>query len=299
MDEERAKTARVREEAAEADEAAAARVARRLARDARVAEEERLKAMRAERRREQAAERERRGAEAAAARAARPVKPKKVIVPQPMRGLDGVPEAIHGVPRWRGQPVRASRIPRHLLPEALRGDDVSGAMLYVLRALYDARQAEKPLRIDDLTQLAALKVIEAALTELRRRGWMRQRLVTDFMHSGGRPGCPYVDLSRQLTDDGAELAAQLPWALTYPSGAGRVVADIADMRLIEALMTAWRRGGYRQLVVSDIRRMPGQSQPRDALARLVVCGVLEPVADRARWAFRLTAEVAAAWGLPC
>ena len=217
---------------------------------------------------------------------------------------EAVPEPIAGVPRWDGHPVRASRIPRHLVPEPLRPIAAGARWL-----LWRAAQGRK-LLMDDIMQEAGVtrKTVQDWLAALRGAGLMltahdapdRQPRTRDTRRWASLRGPRPVDYSRLVTPAGRAVVAQLP-AVVAPV-VGRAREDEADMGVLAVLLRRERQAAGVGAEVQGMRTSELRQLVDDAgraCSRLAASGAV--VADwQARgWLVRLDAEVARTWGVGC
>jgi len=224
-------------------------------------------------------------------------------LPRKAAGADDArPEPIAGVPRWEGHPVRASRIPVHLMPEHARG--VGARALWVLWQIEQWRRLGEVVTFARAVQLTGLSQsrVYAHAAELREAGLLTKQ------HRGGRRGLapgrplqggPVMDLPRCLSLRGRMTAAQLPAELERAEGV-ELQRDASDMALLWHLL---RRDRVAQALrwhrVGDIEAGPGMSSAPYIVTRLEASEAVET-----RWAgavreVRLLPEVARAWGVSC
>jgi hypothetical protein len=201
--------------------------------------------------------------------------------------------------------VRASRIPRHLVPEPLR-PIAAGARWLLWRAATERRC----LRLETVMEEAGVtrKGVQEWLAALRGAGLMltahdlpsrvaRRPDPTPYASARGpRP----VDYSRLVTPAGRAVVAQLP-AVVAPV-VGRAREDEADMGVLAVLLRRERQAAAVGLRAEGMRTSELRAMVDDAgraCARLAASGAV--VADwQARgWLVRLDAEVARAWGVGC
>lgn len=220
---------------------------------------------------------------------------------------EAVPEPIAGVPRWEGHPVRASRIPRHLLPMEAR-HLAPGARWLLWRAATEKRC----LRLEAIMEEAKVtrKGVQEWLTALRAAGLMRTAHDTPARVARKPDPTPYasargprpVDYSRLLTDKGRAVVAQLPAVVEVVTG--RATADDVDMSVLSALLRHAREraavgtpdDGMR---LSALREVPGCDHAPRACARLERSGAIVKDWENRGWRVWLAPEVARAWGVPC
>ena len=217
---------------------------------------------------------------------------------------EAVPEPVAGVPRWEGHPVRASRIPRHLLPLEVRHLAPGARWL-----LWRAAQGRK-LLMDDIMQEAGVtrKGVQDWLAALRGAGLMltahdlpsrvaRRPDPTPYASARGpRP----VDYSRLVTPAGRAVVAQLP-AVVAPV-VGRAREDEADMGVLAVLLRRERQAAgvgaeVQGMRTSELRQMVDDA-PR-ACGRLAASGAIVAEWEARGRRIRLHPEVARAWGVGC
>ena len=216
---------------------------------------------------------------------------------------EAVPEAVAGVPRWDGHPVRASRIPRHLVPDVLR-PIAAGARWLLWRAATERRC----LRLETVMEEAGVvrKTVQDWLAALRGAGLMltahdlpsrvaRRPDPTPYASARGpRP----VDYSRLVTPAGRAVVAQLP-AVVAPV-VGRAREDEADMGVLAVLLRRERQAAGVGVAVEGMRtselRQLVDDAPR-ACGRLAASGAIVADWDCRGRRIRLDPEVARAWGV--
>jgi hypothetical protein len=218
---------------------------------------------------------------------------------------EAVPEAIAGVPRWDGHPVRASRIPRHLVPEPLR-PIAAGARWLLWRAATERRC----LRLETVMEEAGVtrKGVQEWLAALRGAGLMltahdlpsrvaRRPDPTPYASARGpRP----VDYSRLVTPAGRAVVAQLP-AVVAPV-VGRAREDEADMGVLAVLLRRERQAAAVGLRAEGMRTSELRAMVDDAgraCARLAASGAITAEWEARGRRIRLDPEVARAWGVGC
>ena len=218
---------------------------------------------------------------------------------------EAVPEPIAGVPRWDGHPVRASRIPRHLLPLEVR-HLAPGARWLLWRAATERRC----LRLETVMEEAGVtrKGVQEWLAALRGAGLMltahdlpsrvaRRPDPTPYASARGpRP----VDYSRLVTPAGRAVVAQLP-AVVAPV-VGRAREDEADMGVLAVLLRRERQAAgvgaeVQGMRTSELRQMVDDA-PR-ACGRLAASGAIVAEWEARGRRIRLDPEVARAWGVGC
>jgi hypothetical protein len=217
---------------------------------------------------------------------------------------EAVPEPIAGLPSWAGHPVRASRIPRHLVPEPLRAIAPGARWL-----LWRAGQGKK-LLMDDIMQEAGVvrKTVQDWLAALRGAGLMltahdapdRAPRTRDTRRWASLRGPRPVDYSRLLTDAGRAVVAQLP-AVVAPV-VGRAREDEADMGVLAVLLRRERQAAAVGLRAEGMRTSELRAMVDDAgraCARLEASGAIVAEWDCRGRRIRLAAEVARAWGVGC
>jgi hypothetical protein len=217
---------------------------------------------------------------------------------------EAVPEAIAGVPRWDGHPVRASRIPRHLVPEPLRPIAAGARWL-----LWRAAQGRK-LLMDDIMQEAGVtrKTVQDWLAALRGAGLMltahdapdRQPRTRDTRPWASLRGPRPVDYSRLVTPAGRAVVAQLP-AVVAPV-VGRAPEDEADMGVLAVLLRRERQAAAVGLPAEGMRTSELRQLVDDAgraCGRLAASGAIVADWEARGRRIRLAPEVARAWGVGC
>lgn len=225
---------------------------------------------------------------------------------------EATPEAIAGVPRWEGYPVRASRIPRHLCPDVLKAI-APGARWLLWRCAQPRVQGQgkgQALTMDVLQAEAGVtrKTVQDWLAAVRGAGLMltaheapdRAVRSRDLRPWASLRGPRPVDYSRLVTDAGRAVVAQLPAVVEAVSGRAR--EDEADMGVLAVLLRRTRQRVACGLPVEGMRTTELRQLVEDAgraCARLEASGAI--VAD---WECRgrriwLAPEVARAWGVGC
>lgn len=221
---------------------------------------------------------------------------------------EATPEAIAGVPRWEGHPVRASRIPRHLLPDVLRA--IAPGARWLLWRCAQPRVSGQPLTMERLMQEAGVtrKTVQDWLAAVRGAGLMltahespdRAVRSRDLRPWAGNRGPRPVDYSRLLTDSGRAVVAQLP-AVVAPV-VGRAREDEADMGVLAVLLRRARQHVACGLQVEGMRTTELRQLVEDAgraCGRLEVSGAIVVDWECRGRRIRLAPEVARAWGVGC
>ena len=221
---------------------------------------------------------------------------------------EAVPEAIAGVPRWEGYPVRASRIPQHLLPPVLRAI-APGARWLLWRA------AQPPVKGQALTMeviqteaSVTRKTVQDWLAALRGAGLMltahdapaRVARAQDLRPWASLRGPRPVDYSRLVTDAGRAVVAQLPRVVEVVSGRART--DDADMEVLAVLLRRQRQRVACGLQVEGMRTTELRQLVDDAgraCSRLEASGAITVEWEARGWRVWLDREVARAWGVGC
>jgi len=221
---------------------------------------------------------------------------------------EAVPEAVAGVPRWDGHPVRASRIPRHLCPDVLK--PIAPGARWLLWRAAQPRVPGQALTMDVIMAEAGVvrKTVQDWLAALRGAGLMltahdapdRQPRTRDTRRWASLRGPRPVDYSRLVTPAGRAVVAQLP-AVVAPV-VGRAREDEADMGVLAVLLRRERQAAAVGAEVQGMRTSELRQLVDDAgraCSRLAASGAV--VADwQARgWLVRLDAEVARTWGVGC
>ncbi len=221
---------------------------------------------------------------------------------------EAVPEAIAGVPRWEGHPVRASRIPRHLLPVEVR--HVAPGARWLLWRCAQPRVSGQPLTMERIQTEAGVtrKTVQDWLAAVRGAGLMltaheaparvpRTRDLTPWAaNRGPRP----VDYSRLLTDAGRAVVAQLPAVVEVVSGRAR--EDEADMGVLAVLLRRERQRVACGLRVEGMRTTELRQLVDDAgraCSRLEASGAIVVEWEARGWRVWLEPELARAWGAAC
>jgi hypothetical protein len=221
---------------------------------------------------------------------------------------EAVPEAIAGVPRWDGHPVRASRIPRHLVPEPLRA--IAAGARWLLWRCAQPRVSGQPVTMERVMEEAGVtrKTVQDWLAALRGAGLMltaheapdRAPRTRDPRPWASLRGPRPVDYSRLVTDAGRAVVAQLP-AVVAPV-VGRAREDEADMGVLAVLLRRERQAAAVGLPAQGMRtselRQLVDDAPR-ACARLEASGAIVAEWEARGRRIRLAAEVARAWGVGC
>lgn len=220
---------------------------------------------------------------------------------------DAVPEAIAGVPQWEGYPVRASRIPRHLVPPPVRSI-APGARWLLWRAAQPRVAAGQALTMDRVMEEASVtrKTVQDWLAALRGAGLMltahdapaRIARAQDLRPWAANRGPRPVDYSRLVTDAGRAVVAQLPRVVGVVSGRAR--ADDADMEVLAVLLRRARQHVATKVKPEGMRTTELRQLVDDAgraCSRLEASGAI--IVD---WECRgrriwLHPEVARAWGV--
>jgi hypothetical protein len=219
---------------------------------------------------------------------------------------EAVPEAIAGVPRWDGHPVRASRIPRHLVPEPLR--PIAAGARWLLWRCAQPRVSGQPVTMERVMEEAGVtrKTVQDWLAALRGAGLMltaheapdRAPRTRDLRPWASLRGPRPVDYSRLLTDAGRAVVAQLP-AVVAPV-VGRAREDEADMGVLAVLLRRERQAVAAGLPAEGMRtselRQLVDDAPR-ACGRLAASGAIVADWDCRGRRIRLAPEVARAWGV--
>jgi hypothetical protein len=221
---------------------------------------------------------------------------------------EAVPEAIAGVPRWDGHPVRASRIPRHLVPEPLR--PIAAGARWLLWRCAQPRVSGQPVTMERVMEEAGVtrKTVQDWLAALRGAGLMltaheapdRAPRTRDLRPWASLRGPRPVDYSRLLTDAGRAVVAQLP-AVLQPV-VGRAREDEADMGVIAVLLRRERQAAGVGLRAEGMRTSELRAMVDDAgraCARLAASGAITAEWEARGRRIRLDPEVARAWGVGC
>jgi hypothetical protein len=216
-----------------------------------------------------------------------------------------VPEAIAGVPRWEGHPVRASRIPRHLCPDVLKAIAPGARWL-----LWRCAQPRGRLTMDLLREEAGVtrKTVQDWLAAVRGAGLMltahespdRAVRSRDLRPWASLRGPRPVDYSRLLTDAGRAVVAQLPAVVEAVSGRAR--EDEADIGVLAVLLRRARQATGAGRPVEGLRTSELRQVVEDAgraCGRLEAAGAIVVDWECRGRRIRLAPEVARAWGVGC
>jgi len=244
------------------------------------------------------------------------VRPSRArAVERRLPGADAaVAEPVAGVPQWAGHPVRASRIPRHLLPGAVR-DVAPGARWLLWRcARGEASREMLPMEAIMAECGASRKAVQDWLAELRAAGLMltcydlpgrqaraRRQPRTDWTPYSTVRGPRPADYARLVTDAGRQVARQLPAALT--PDIGRHYRDDSDMAVLAAILHHARDCAAKGLPpimrMSALKAVPGCDGAPRVCARLEASGVITADWHMRTYTVQLAPEVARAWGVRC
>lgn len=221
---------------------------------------------------------------------------------------EAVPEAIAGVPEWEGYPVRASRIPRHLLPDVLRA--IAPGARWLLWRCAQPRVSGPPLTMDVIQNEAGVtrKTVQDWLAAVRGVGLMltahespdRAIRSRDLRPWASLRGPRPVDYSRLLTDSGRAVVAQLPAVVEAVSG--RAQADEADMGVLAVLLRRERQHVATKVKPEGMRTTELRQLVEDAgraCGRLEASGAIVVDWECRGRRIRLAPEVARAWGVGC
>lgn len=221
---------------------------------------------------------------------------------------EATPEAIAGVPRWEGHPVRASRIPRHLVPVEVR--HVAPGARWLLWRCAQPRVAGQALTMDRVMEEASVtrKTVQDWLAAVRGAGLMltahespdRAVRSRDLRPWAANRGPRPVDYSRLVTDAGRAVVAQLPAVVEAVSG--RAQADEADMGVLAVLLRRERQHVATKVKPEGMRTTELRQLVEDAgraCGRLEAAGAIVVDWECRGRRIRLAPEVARAWGVGC